>query len=186
MRLEILSHRARFGCKGPGAEAWLTQEGYRVPGEPNSAQLDGDGVLIARLATSEFLIEAVDGGGERVKSTRQRLESSERPPDVYPVPRQDLVVGIHGADIPALLQEMCSVDFSSLLDSVGSQAGPVVLTSMIGVGVVAWPRRAQGKGALTLWVDRTFGHYFLTTLFEVAEEYGGAAVHEPTVAGESI
>jgi sarcosine oxidase subunit gamma len=96
------------------------------------------------------------------------------------VPREDLVIDLHGAAVGVLLREMCSVDFLPLLDTAGSDAGPVVLTSMIGVAVTALPRRMEGRGALTLWLDRSFAHYFLTTLFEVADGHGGAAVQQST------
>ena len=61
LRFEDLSCRPRFGCKGPGAEAWLTGAGYHVPRTPNTATVDSTGVLVARVATAEFLVEAVDG-----------------------------------------------------------------------------------------------------------------------------
>lgn len=171
-RFEDFSARARFGCKGPEAPAWLSRCGYKVPAQPNHAQMDDRGVLVARLALSEFLIEAVDGGTDEVAASARQLMLSAPPGGVYPVLRQDLVMTLSGAALNALLRQICSVDFSSLLERAGSDAGPVVLTSMIGVGVVAWPRRISGATSLTLWLDPSFGHYFCTTLLEVA---GGGA-----------
>ena len=92
LRIDDLSSRPRFGCKGPGAPAWLAASGYSVPDSANSARLDNRGVLVARLATSEFLIEAIDGGAQAVSASLM----AARPLDVYPVARQDLVVGIQG------------------------------------------------------------------------------------------
>ena len=109
-----------------------TAAGYRVPRDPNSAVLDSAGVLVARLATSEFLIEAVDGGSERVDATLRQLAAPARPANVYPVARQDLVVGIQGPGIQTLLRQICSVDFVPLFESCGPAAGPVCLTSMVG------------------------------------------------------
>jgi hypothetical protein len=153
---EDLSWRSRFGCKGPGAETWLANAGYRVPPEPNSAAIDADGVLVARLATAEFLIEAADGAAGRVESTLRRLTPPARPSDVYPVARQDLVIGIEGAAINALLR----------------QRGPLILTSMIGVSVVSFLRRAARGPVMTLWVDPSFAHYFWTTVLEVGGDLG--------------
>ena len=167
LRFEDLSVRSRFGCKGPGAEPWLAAAGFRVPPEPNSAAIDADGVLVARLATAEFLIEAADGAGGRVESTLRRLTHPARPSDVYPVGRQDLVIGIEGAATNALLRQTCSVDFAPLLERCEPDAGPIILTSMVGVSVVAFVRRAAENPVLTLWVDPSFAHYFWTTLHEV-------------------
>ena len=84
------------------------------------------GVLVARLATSEFLVEAVDGGSERVDATLRQLAAASRPANVYPVARQDMVVGIQGPGIQTLLRQICSVDFVPLFESCGPAAGPVV------------------------------------------------------------
>ena len=178
LRFEDLSARERCGCKGPGAEAWLAAMGFTVPRSPNSAQVDAGGVLVARLATAEFLIEAVEGGAERVAAARGQLGSAARPVNVYPVARADLVIGISGAHLNGLLRQVCSVDFAPLLESPAATSGPVTLTSMIGVSVVALVRDgSDGEAVLTLWVDPSFAHYFWTTLLEVGRDLGEVAVN---------
>jgi sarcosine oxidase, subunit gamma len=178
LRLDDLSERARFGCKGPGAEPWLAAAGYSVPQAPNSAILDTNGIFVARLATSEFLVEAVEGAEatQRVEASLQQLRAASRPQNVYPVARQDLVVSVQGAAIQTLLRQICSVDFVPLFESAGPNAGPVVLTSMVGVGVVAWPRQIEGGSMLTLWLDPSFAHYFWTTLLEVGRGVGAMVI----------
>jgi sarcosine oxidase, subunit gamma len=178
LRLEDLSLRLRFGCKGPGAEGWLAALGYRVPSAPNSAAVDADGVFVARLAIAEFLIEAADGGAGKVESTLRQLGSEARPADVYPVGRQDLVVGIEGTAINTLLRQTCSFDFAPLLERCERDAGPIVFTSMIGVSVVASVRRPARSPILTLWVDPSYAHYFWTTLLEVGGDLGRLNISE--------
>jgi len=179
LKFEDRSPRERFGCKGPGAEAWLATAGFAVPRAPNSAQVDASGVLVARLATAEFLIEAMEGGAERVAAARGQLEAVARPPGVYPVARADLVIDISGAHLNPLLRQVCSVDFAPLLESRAAMSGPVTLTSMIGVGVVALVRDGSGgEAVLTLWMDPSFAHYFWTTLLEVGRDLGEVAVNE--------
>ena len=179
MRFEDLSRRERFGCKGPAAEAWLTAAGLAVPSAPNSAQVDAGGVLVARLGLAEFLVEAVDGGAERVESAWRQLGSALRPAEVYPVARADLVIGIGGAHLNLLLRQICSVDFAPRLESCAADFGAVTLTSMIGVGVVAFIRGGSDREpVLTLWVDPSFAHYFWTTLLEVGRDLGAVAVNE--------
>ncbi len=180
LRLDDLSQHRRFGCKGLGAEPWLAATGYSVPQAPNSAVVDASGVMVARLATSEFLIEAVDGGSEHVNSTRRQLGAPSRPTNVYPVARHDMVVGIQGPGIQTLLRQICSVDFAPLFESIGPAAGPILLTSMVGVGVVAWPRRIEGGPALRVWLDPSFAHYFWTTLLEVGRGVGALVIGSNT------
>jgi sarcosine oxidase subunit gamma len=181
LRLDDLSERSRFGCKGPGAEKWLIAAAYDVPQGANSARMDAEGVLVARLATSEFLVEAVDSVGSRkVDLSARQLFSASRPRDVYPVARQDLVVGLRGAGMQALLRQVCSVDFVPLFESAQANSGPIILTSMAGVGVVAWPRRAEDGATLTLWVDPSFAHYFWTTLLEVGGGVGAMVIGSKT------
>jgi sarcosine oxidase subunit gamma len=167
----------RCGCKGPGAVGWLRSQGYRVPEEANSAELDPAGVLVARLATSEFLLEPIAGNADRVEATRAELTQRRQPVTVYPVTRQDVVVTINGDGLHALLRQICSVDFAPLLAAAATGRGPVVLTSMVGVGVVAWPRLIEAatgeiSPALTLWCEPSYAHYFWNTLLEVGRDLG--------------
>jgi sarcosine oxidase gamma subunit len=173
LRYEDLSWRARFGCKGPQAESWLTGLGLEVPQQANSAQMSSSGVLVARLARTEFLVEAVGGGSESIAATARQLQRSPAPAGVYPVTRQDVVLDIDGAGCNTLLRQICSVDFAPLLEGCRADGGPVVLTSMVGVSVVAWPHRAERGACLTLWFDPSFGHYFCSTLLEVGSGIGG-------------
>jgi sarcosine oxidase subunit gamma len=167
----------RCGCKGPGAADWLSSQGYRVPAQANSAELDPAGVLVARLATSEFLLEPIAGNADRVEATRAELTQRRQPVTVYPVTRQDLVVTINGDALQALLRQICSVDFAPLLASAATGGGPVLLTSMVGVGIVAWPRLIEASigeisPAVTLWCDPSYAHYFWNTLLEVGRDLG--------------
>ncbi len=185
LQFEDGSSRPRCGAKGAGAEGWLRAQGCSVPVAPNSALLDGDGVLVARLASSEFLVEAMRSsagtaaGATRVGALRSQLSQRAQPRDVYPVARQDRVVTISGTGLQALLRQICSVDFVPLLERPSAQGEqPVLLTSMIGVGVVAWPRRLDTGPTVTLWCDPSFGHYFCNTLLEVGREAGSVSLGE--------
>jgi sarcosine oxidase, subunit gamma len=209
--LSDLSWRSRCGCKGPGAPAWLEAQGFVVPAGANRwAQTEG--VLVARLATSEFLVEAsggaaggstggaaggatggaagaaagastADGGpAAQVERARQLLATATRPPGVYPVARHDLVLRLAGPATVDLLRQTCSVDFAPLLAAAGASAGPVVYTSMIGVGVLAQPASGAAGPQLTLWCDPSFAHYFFSTLLEVAADLGGGVALDAAAA----
>jgi sarcosine oxidase subunit gamma len=184
LSLEVHGRRARFGCKGPAGAEWLESCGFRVPTAPNSALLSA-GVLVARLATAEFLIEAVSGGSEQITAAERQLTSAAPPKAVYPVTHQDLVLTLQGSALQRLLRQICSYDFAALLENPTDTESPVVLASMIGVGVVAWAHRsAGGAAALTLWLDPSFAHYFWTTLLEVARDLGDVHINESGGAPE--
>jgi len=187
LHFQDCSARLRCGCKGPGAETWLQASGFRLPASANSAALDADGVLVARLASSEFLLEATTptgAGMARVSASRAQLRARMQPRDVYAVAREDTVQTVSGRGLAELLRQICSVDFAPLLGAGMGPASPghespVLLTSMIGVGVVAWPQgAAETAPAVTLWCEPSFGHYFWTTLREIGRDVGSVTEGE--------
>ena len=172
LHIEDLSSRQRFGCKGPGAEPWLRGRGFDVPPGANSARTNPSNAWVARLATSEFLIEDLGGADDSVQSAWRALASDQPPQGVYPVLRQDFVVGISGCGTKALLRQICNVDFEPLFETQSAADGPVVLTSMAGVGVIAWPLRSANLCSITLWMDPSFAHYFHSTLRGISSDFG--------------
>lgn len=154
----------RFGCKGPSAGEWLAAQGLPVPAPANSWVEIHNG-RIARLGRSEFLVE----GPETIVS---RLKSSPRADGVYPVLRQDLALALGGQAARNLFAQTCSVNFAAM----DPAAHPVVLTSMVGVGVVVIPEQIQGVPHFLLWADCTYGPYLWKTLLGIAKELGGGRV----------
>ena len=178
------SRRRRFGIKGPGAEVWLAKRGYAVPGSYNNWVVAQE-VLVGRVATSEFLVESlsVDGKPSAARVANGAAELGlvtelglvSCPAGVYPVARQDLALELRGLGLGALLRQICSVDFAPLfaapVTADGTVSGPLVLTSMIGVSVIAVARGVdRAASELLLWVDPSFAHYFWTTLITVAKD----------------
>jgi hypothetical protein len=162
-----LSPRARTGIKGPGAANWLAALGLPLPATPNS-WLPIEGGLIARLGTSEYLIEATPAVVEQIMQT-------PRSAGVYPVLRQDACLQLSGSALSQLLRQVCNINFATL----DLSTSPVVLTSMAGVGVTVLPEMADGSVSYRVWCDGTYGIYLWQTLGTIAQELGGAAVVEP-------
>ena len=155
----------RYGCKGPGATAWLEGLGLPIPPVSNSwLPLDGGG-LIARLGFTEDLIE---GPADLIA----RLAATARTAGVYPVLRQDAALLLGGARLDELLRQTCNVNFRPL----DLTARPVVLTSMVGVGVTVIPEQRNGLPFVRIWCDGSYGHYLWETLLGIAVELGGGAV----------
>ena len=157
----------RMGVKGPQAEHWLRSQGIDLPAGVNTWTRTGDQVLIARLGRSEFFLEDTFGG-----SVVERCRATLAPaPGLYPVLRQDVALVLAGARLNDLLVQVCNIDFKS--QAVHQPA--VIMTSMIGVSVLAlWDRTAVGP-VLRIWCDGTFGPYVWETLLGIAREEGGGA-----------
>jgi sarcosine oxidase, subunit gamma len=168
------STRTRVGCKGPAAEAWLAHLGINVPQGANRYAIDSRGLLAARLATSEFLFESIDTeAASALEPAKQALEYAEMPSGVYPVLRQDFVIEIFGQRSHDLFAQTCAVDLAPVERDSSATAGPVILTSMIGVSVVITCRICPEGSRFIVWSDPSYSHYFWHQLAAIATELGG-------------
>jgi sarcosine oxidase, subunit gamma len=167
--LTDLSHLQRCGLKGSGAEAWLKSIGITTPAGINQWASLGECGLIARLASSEFLIEN-NAGQDDVD--RVRTELGRGVAGVTPVLRQDAEIALAGPRVNELLLQTCSFNFASL----DLAAHPIVMTSMIGVSVLLLPGTWRGHPLYQIWCDGTYGTYLWQHLLEIAEELDGGAV----------
>ena len=172
VRLRDLSWRRRFGCKGPGADAWLARSGFTVPRDANQFAV-ADGVLVARLGSTEFMVEAVDAGSPAFQAADRQLRSPECPSTVYPVARLDFAMEAKGPALVDFLRQTCSVDFAPILAAAQPAGGVVTYTSMIGVGTQILAGRDAHSAGVTIWSDPSFAYYFWTTLLEVGADLGG-------------
>lgn len=161
------SPRRRTGFKGPGAVAWLQQQSISIPPQPNQWAAPSGGGLVARLGRTEFLIEDVEGG-----TNCARLDAAAIAAGVYPVLRQDAALVLIGPRAGELLLQTCSIEFAAL-DASGR---PVVLTSMVGVGVTVAVEAHGSSLRYRIWCDSTYGAYLWTTLVDVARDLGGGPI----------
>lgn len=163
-----LSFLWRFGVKGAGAAAWLENQGIQPPIHPNTWCPLPDGSLVARLGTSEFLIE--DGLSSNVAT--QLMQIQQFPSQVYPVLRQDAAIALCGEAVNELLLQTCSFNFLAL--SLAER--PVVVTSIVGVAAIVIPHERAGQLLYRIWCDGTYGAYLWRTLVAIAQELGGGAI----------
>jgi sarcosine oxidase subunit gamma len=174
--LANVSSRVRFGCKGPDAARWLAEQGITVPAGANRFSLDARGLLSARLATSEFLFEAMhDEATSTLAPAKRALELAEMPPGVYPVLRQDFVIELRGPEVHDLFAQTCAVDLVPIERDSTAAGGPVVLTSMIGIGVAIACQPGADGARFTIWSDPSYSHYFWNQLLAIATDLGGGA-----------
>lgn len=170
--LRDVSWQRRFGCKGPTAPHWLATQMLVVPQPANTWTLDARGILVARITTGEFLVEALGSAQDRVEQLRTILPA----PTVYPVIRQDAAFVLAGPHASEVLLQTCSFNFSPGAANPLTSSGPVILTSMVGVGVTVMPIRTANTVEYRIWCDPSFGLYLWSTLVEIAEETGGGAI----------
>lgn len=174
--LSNVSSRLRVGCKGPAAERWLAERGIGVPVGANRFSVDAQGLLSARLATSEFLFEATTPEATAALLPAKRaLELAEMPSGVYPVLRHDSVIELHGREVLDLFAQTCVVDLLPIQRESSTATGPVVLTSMIGVAVVIACLRAADEARFTIWSDPSYSRFLWTELLAIATNLGGGA-----------
>jgi len=162
-----VSHRRRAGVKGPGARDWLAALGIEAPAQPNSYRLLDDATLLARLGLNEYVL-----AGPQASEAIARVTTQEAPAGVYPVPRFDAEIVLTGRAVHELLKQTCSFDFESL----DLAARPLVMTSMVGVGVTVIALCVSPVPVYRVWCDGSYGGYLWTTLVEVATSLGGGAV----------
>lgn len=162
-----LGFRRRAGVKGRGAQAWLHALGVATPEQPNQWLALPCGSVVARLGDSEFVLVA---GADR--QLVDRAATTAPGPGVYPVARFDADLVLAGRRVPELLLQTCALDFAGLdLDR-----RPLVMTSMVGVGVTVLAMSGEQGPRYRLWCDGTYGGYLWRTLTAIAGELGGGAV----------
>jgi sarcosine oxidase subunit gamma len=163
--------RGRFGLKGPAAAGWLADQGLAPPAAANSWVCRGDepdtAILVARLGTGEFFLEDC-AGGTWLKVIEPTAEA--HPLGVYPVLREDAAFALSGEGSLEVLAQVCNVNFEDLaLDS-----RPVIMTLMIGVGVLVVPQDTGRGTRYLIWCDPTFGPYLGECVGTVVVECGGS------------
>lgn len=145
----------RFGLKGRAAENWLTAQGVALPRQPNSWLAWGDQNRILRLGRGEFLIEG---------PAAENLQSAWQPgqADLYRVPRHDAAFVLAGESVPALLQEICTLDTRP--QTIGNK---ILMTLAAGISVSLTCEPGDAGPVYRLWCDATYGDYMTRTLQEI-------------------
>jgi sarcosine oxidase subunit gamma len=161
----------RIGIKGPRAAEVLERLGLAVPARPNTwapmrdQDRDDSWNVVGRLGFTEFFLE------ERGEATAiEALEQLANGAGAYPVLREDTAIVLGGESALDALAQVCNVDFSAL----DLRQRPVVMTLMVGVGVLVLPQYSPEDGAIyRIWCDPSYGAYLWETLEEVVQKMPG-------------
>jgi sarcosine oxidase, subunit gamma len=157
----------RIGLKGPRATQLLQELQLAVPDSPNTwsplrpGESAGGWNLVARLGSTEFFVEECDAAAG-VAALEDALSSGVD--GAYPVLREDFAFVLGGASADDALAQACNVNFAGL----ALERRPVVMTSMIGVGVLVLPQVSDADGrSFRIWCDPTYGAYLWAELEEI-------------------
>jgi sarcosine oxidase subunit gamma len=188
LAFHVREPRARFGLKGPRAAGWLVEHGLTLPSAANTwlvsaaaaaaaaatatvadagAGLGADGVLVARLGSSEFFLEDA-AGGTTVRG--MALAAQAYLPGIYPVLREDAAFLLSGDGVHDVLSQVCNVNFADL--ALGSRT--VVMTLMLGVAVLVIADGTAAERSHRIWCDPTFGEYLEEAVGKIVNECGGS------------
>lgn len=162
----------RFGFKGAGAPAWCESQGLPLPAMPNTAvELDDGAGLLGRLAFTEFYVEHSDAA--RIAALRNTLGSGARSSggSVYPVHRRDACMVLGGPAATEVFLQTCNLNVAALDLSVS----PLIMTLVVGVAVLVFPRLEYSQLVYQLLCDPTFAPCLWNTLRDVVIDLGGDA-----------
>lgn len=157
----------KLGLKGPGAEAWLREQGVEVPPTTYETRRLADGGLIARLGTTDFFLEGPSSGEVL---PRLVTELARNPSRVYRVERHDATFVLSGLLAVKVLAQLSSFDFRS------APPGRVVLTRAAGLNCAVLPDEAGDVPRFRIWVDSSYATFFAETLADIVEELGHRVV----------
>jgi len=166
-----LPHR-RVGVKGPRAAEALEQLGLAVPARPNCwaplrAQDRDDAWNVGgRLGFTEFFVEE---SGEAAGIAGLEQLTARDFAGAWPVLREDSAFVLGGERLGDVLAQVCNVNFSAL--DLGQR--PVVMTLMVGVGVLVLPQRKPDGVTCRIWCDPSFGTYLWETLEQAIQKMPG-------------
>lgn len=169
--LADLSCLPRTGFKGPGAPSWAAIQGIELPSEPNKAQIQTDGSLVAKLSHQElFVISDIQGNSDLIN----RLNQQPPEPGVYSLPRADshswlAVTGLLAAE---MLSKICAID----LRTHKFAQGQVAQTSIAKINGAIVRHDLGTTPCLHIFSDIASTEFLWDCLLDAMEEHQGVAI----------
>src|SRR5262245_62099920 len=107
LELRRLGATPKLGVKGPGAAAWLRDQGIAIPAEILEAVPLADDGWVVRGGTTEFFLES-PSKSEIFERVSEQLQSA--PAGVYLAPRSDETICLIGPGAYDVFAQTCGVD----------------------------------------------------------------------------
>jgi sarcosine oxidase subunit gamma len=157
----------KLSVKGPGAEAWLEQQGLAVPEIVYAAQQLDHGSRLFRLGVDEFLVQ-----GHLDDDLTDRLFQAQDTElqDVYCLQRQDATFLLAGPRAVQVLSQTCGLN---LLEMPPEH---LVFTRVAGVSCGVFLNPQQDRPTFQIGVDPSWGLALWESLVQIVEELEGTVV----------
>ena len=171
-KLIDLSVLPRWGLKGRDTFIWLTDHGAIPPNADNTAELQPDGSLIARISPGEALIlsSPVHGRSNLADAIDKLPAAGEGA--CYPAPRRDshcwFVVA--GEDVPRMFAKICGVDLAP--DRFPDRH--IAQTSVARLSAIVIRHDVGGSLTLSVLAESASAEYLWDCLVDAMTEFFGA------------
>jgi len=168
-----MSGLPRVGVKGANAVDWLTEKGFLIPANSNSALRQSDGVLLACLAPNEFLLLGEESSSyPSIENLVQQDKFPRKTKDQgkpFLVPRQHSQIWFRltGCNSVDMLAKLCAIDFR---DS-NFKMLQVAQTSVARLNAIILREDLGGSNAFHILADRGSAEYLWDCILDAGEEY---------------
>ena len=169
LALADVSVLPKVGVKGPGAEAFVSEEGIPVPEDVYDSARLSDGGWIVRVDRDEFFVEEGPEGGT-VAALRSVLASDK--PGVYRIERQETGLLLCGTQAVDVLRQTCGYPFEV---EPGSDT-EFVYTRVAAISASVLRHTFAGVPAYRIWCVPSSGRYLWEEVHQICSDLGGTAV----------
>ena len=167
LALADLTVRPKLGLKGPGAHAWLREQGAKPPEEIYDAVTTDTGGTLVRTGRVEYFAEA----GLRDNSVDRLARAlGFGKPGVARIDRQDATFLLTGARSLVVLEQTCGVNFRK------ATPGRIVFTRVAGVSAGVLPQHTAAEPRFTLWLDPSYAIDLWAALVSITTDEQGSIV----------
>lgn len=169
--LADLSTCDRIGFKGRESARWLESHGIALPERPNRVVERADGLAVARLADSEFVLaDFADPSAPAIAAIRDAAAQGPVA-GCYDVPRAEsqAALGLWGRPACAALETVCPAD----LRPAAFTPGDVLQTTCAGVSAQLWNLSRGGAERCVLLCDASLSQHVWEAVHTAVLAEGG-------------
>lgn len=167
LALADFSARPKLGVKGPGAQAWLREQGAQPPEDIYESITTPAGGTLIRTGRTEYFAEA--GMRDNSVDRLARALGFGRP-GVSRIDRQDATFHLAGTRSFAVLEQTCGVNFRA------AAPGRIMFTRVAGVSAGVLPHDKTPEPHFTLWLDPSYAIDLWAALVSIVEDEQGTIV----------
>ena len=177
------SELQRTGLRGPGTKDFLAKLQLPFPEQPNQLQTTDNGMLVARLGSTECwlldnplgLIESGDFDAKKTNHSISDLDNTiQDDSGVYPLYCQHSHAwfALTGNHLPPLMAKICGVDLHKSVFPIGT----IAQTSIARVNGIIMHHQLNGIPIFSILSDSSSAEYLWHALIDAMAEFQGEAI----------